>query len=363
VRIQYSIEGPPLYHRGIVCNFLRQDIPAVKEAVASMIHDLKISAHVEAGIMGSIESLEKLRLSREVPLGYICLMSEGTLSKSTKEFLNKGADTFEGFVPVADVQYSGGGFVTLSFECSGKTSCCFLSGNEDTTWETIDLVVDRLQLRPYVTEKSVRVGTAPPQKPDAEPPKSLSAPVVAAARTKVQKVQSKKPNAFVVLPTNYGYDDFYFYQDEPCCYQPEGIFLERASAEAFLKKRVVPFLKEQDSVTMFFLQAGLEDLDETAQSRVREIFKLSPDAELVPFFVSDDWPGIKSLKAKEIKELVELLGIQPLSIIEMTVDDPKTLASIQSGIEARDPTRRFREQLSDASQIPINEYEPFPDDQ
>jgi hypothetical protein len=166
------------------------------------------------------------------------------------------------------------------------------------------------------------------------------------------------PRAYLVLPQNYGYDDFYFYEDSPSCMQPEAIFLDRADAENHVRLQTVPYLMREDVPVHFFHREEIEELSPEKLERVREILELDSEMHLAEYLAS--YPDLDQLPEGSIRELVDLMNVKALCIVEADIDETE-FNKLKKGIGKRDPSETFRQAVSGAFDLPMNEDEPFDD--
>ncbi|MEM1068273.1 MAG: hypothetical protein AAGI63_05220 [Planctomycetota bacterium] len=165
--------------------------------------------------------------------------------------------------------------------------------------------------------------------------------------------------AYLVLPQGYGYDDFYYFESTPNCAQPEAIFKTRGEAETFLERESAKVLKNWGVPIHVFHREENDELPGETIVRVKELLGVDPNVDLAEYFT--EYPDLASLSIKKLAELIELLSVKVLCIVEAEIKD-EAFAAIHEGVNKRDPTRVFRQTVSENFRVPIDEYEPFPDD-
>ena len=161
------------------------------------------------------------------------------------------------------------------------------------------------------------------------------------------------PKAHLVLPQEYGFDDFYYYEDEQTCSQPEAIFWDRSDAEDYIQTGSVAFVRQ---ASYLFLRQELEQLSAVETHRVQALLKIESAAEIPDYFA--DLQDLSYLSDAEISELMAMINVTAFCIVEAEIDEAKFL-QLKEGITNRNPSKEFRKKVSDAFGIPIDEYEPF----
>lgn len=166
------------------------------------------------------------------------------------------------------------------------------------------------------------------------------------------------PKAFLVLPQSFGYDDFYFYEDSPTLgqLQPEAIFTDRAEAEDHIRDQVVTFLMREGSPAHFFHREENEQLEPKELTRVRELLGLDSDTELAEYLAG--FPDLDHLSEESVRELVDLMKVNPLCIVEADIEEME-FNNLKKGIGKRDSSEKFRQSISNAFGIPLDEDYPF----
>jgi hypothetical protein len=167
---------------------------------------------------------------------------------------------------------------------------------------------------------------------------------------------------YLVVPTTFGYDDESYYPDSGSLGEtPLGLFTSREEAEAVATLHLVNAFRMSEHALMSGTSV-VQELTEAECVRVQEILQLKPMTnpceELLDYFYDcPDCP--EDLTDDEIRELIEILAIEPLSILTVAVDSQEQLVSLQARFAANHEDEEFQKELADAFGLSIpKEYDP-----
>jgi hypothetical protein len=167
---------------------------------------------------------------------------------------------------------------------------------------------------------------------------------------------------YLVVPTTFGYDDESFYPDTSTLGEtPLGLFTSRDEAEETAKKHLVNAFRMSEHALMSGTPV-IQELTEAECIRVQEILRLRPMSnpceDLLDYF--RDFPDCpEDLTDDEVRELIELLALEPLSILTVAVDSQEQLASLQSRFAANHEDPEYQQELAEAFGLTLpKEYDP-----
>ena len=171
---------------------------------------------------------------------------------------------------------------------------------------------------------------------------------------------------YLVVPTTFGYDDESYFPDSSTLGEtPLGLFSTREEAEAMAEKHLVDAFRTSEYAFMSGAPV-VQELSEEECIRVQEILRLDPMAnpceDLLEYF--SEYPDCpEDLTDDEIRELIQLLAIEPLSILTVAVDSEEQLASLRSRFAASHEDSEFQQEMAEAFGLSLPEEYNSEDDE